>query len=101
MSAGQHKDLYKWQNLLELIGYKVEGIYENGFIKGDERVNAVHISSNIEDYKQIVEKRGSLWDSNEKMLQRKANLPKPQFVTLLNEYFDSVRKDYYDKVFSL
>ena len=101
LSAGQHKDLYKWQNLLELIGYKVEGVFENGFIKGDERVNAVHISSNLEDYKQIVAKRGSLWDSNEKMLQRKTNLPKPQFITLLNEYFDTVRKDYYDNIFSL
>ena len=101
ISAGQHKDLFKWQNLLELIGYKVEGIFEKGFIKGGERVNAVHISSNIEDYKKIVANRGSLWDSNEKMLKRKANLPGPQFVTLLNEYFDTVRKDYYDRVFAL
>jgi RimJ/RimL family protein N-acetyltransferase len=102
ISAGQHKQLYKWQNLCELIGFKVEGILENNFVKGSERVNSIQLGVTIEDYKQIIANRhGLLWDSNENMIDRITRLPRPQFVKELSIFFDTVRKDYYNNIFSL
>lgn len=102
ISAGQHKQLYKWQNLCELIGFKVEGILENNFIKGVERVDSIQLAVTIEDYQKIIANRdGHLWDSNEKMIDRITRLPKPQFLKSLNQYFDTIRKDYYNTIFNL
>ena len=101
ISAGQHLKLIKWQNLMELIGFKVEGIMEKNFIKGAERVDAIQLGVTIEDYNQIIAKRGKLWDSSEKMMERIAMLPKPQFITEMRSFFDSIRKNYYNTVFNL
>ena len=101
ISAGQHYMLFKWQNLLELIGFKVEGILDKNFIKGAERVDSVQIGTTIEDYRQIVANRGCLWDSNEKMLERKRKLPEQLYVQKLRAFYETTRKAYYDQVFNL
>jgi RimJ/RimL family protein N-acetyltransferase len=102
ISAGQHKQLYKWQNLCELIGFKVEGILENNFVKGSERVNSIQLGVTIEDFRNIIANRGGhLWDSSDKMIDRITRLPKPQFIKELNTYFDTIRKDYYNTIFNL
>lgn len=101
ISAGQHYKLFKWQNLCELIGFKVEGILEKSFVKGAERVDAIQIAVTAEDYAQIVSHRGSLWDSNDKMMERISKLPKPQFIKGLRNYFETTRKEYYDTLFNL
>lgn len=101
ISAGQHQKLIKWQNLMELIGFKVEGILEKNFIKGSERVDSIQLGVTIEDYDQIITNRGSIWDSSEKMMERITKLPKPQFINEMRSFFNSVRKDYYSTIFNL
>ncbi len=101
LEGGQHNKLKPWGNLLEIIGYRNEGIFVNGFIKGSERTNLNRIAINIEDYNFIVEKRGSLWDSNEKMLKRIRKMPKQCYVDKLLDFYKTTREDYYKEVFAL
>ena len=99
--GGQHQGLHLWGNMMELIGYRNEGIWVNGFIKGAERSNAHRFSINIEDYKTIVNNRGSLWDSNANMFKRFRNMPKNDYVTQLYNFYKEVREPYYQTIFEL
>lgn len=99
---GQHIKLKKWQSFCELLGFKLEGIYEKGFIKGRERSDSMVCSVLLEDYDILVKNRnGHLWDGSDMMLKRIKNLPKEQFVNKLSNFFDTARKEYYDEIFSL
>ena len=74
ISASQHTDLKKWQTRLELLGFKLEGIHENRFVKGNEIANEQTISCQYSDYFNIKKHRnGKIWDSKIKMLERKKN----------------------------
>ena len=50
IAAGQSAELDKWQNLMEITGYKIEGINKNKFVKGLKRKNVMMISCSINDY---------------------------------------------------
>jgi RimJ/RimL family protein N-acetyltransferase len=101
IDAGQHVELKGWQQRMELIGYKLEGLHQNGFIKGHEVSNSVSIACLYDDFKNIVNHRGRLWDSKENMRKRYEQLPKRAFVDMLNEYFEQERNAYYKHIFSL
>ncbi len=101
IQGGQHMNLTPWGNLMELIGYKNEGIWVNGFIKGRERVNAHRVAINIEDYDYLVKKRGRLWDSNTKMLKRFCKRPKKGYIDMLYDFYNTTRKEYYAQIFEL
>lgn len=101
LQGGQHQNLKPWANLMELIGYRNEGIWVNGFVKGAERVNVNRIAINIEDYNFIVNKRGALWDSNDNMMKRVRKLPKKCYLDLLNDFYITTREQYYQDIFSI
>jgi RimJ/RimL family protein N-acetyltransferase len=101
IDAEQHVELKGWQQRMELIGYKLEGLHQNSFIKGHEVSNSVSIACLYDDFKNIVNHRGRLWDSKENMRKRYKQLPKRAFVDMLNEYFEQERNAYYKQVFSL
>ena len=101
ISAGQHVELKGWQQRMELIGYKVEGLHQNKFIKGHEVNNSVSIACLYDDFKNIINRRGSLWDSKENMRRRYKQLPKKAFVDMLNDFFEQEKDAYYRQVLSL
>lgn len=101
IQGGHHCKLKPWGNLLELIGYRNEGIWVNGFLKGSEVCNGHRNAINIDDYKRIVEKRGSLWDSNANMMKRVRKMPKKCYVDMLYDFYNTTREDYYQEVFNL
>ena len=101
IQGGQHQDLKQWGNMMELIGYRNEGIWVNGFIKGAERVNDHRFAINIEDYNTIVKNRGSLWDSNTNMFKRIRKMPKKSYIDQLYDFYSNTREEYYKSVFSL
>lgn len=101
IGAGQHIKLGGWQQRLELLGYKLEGLHKNRFIKGHEIADTVSIACSYESYQTITKNRGSLWDSMEKMKTRCKQLPKERFSDLLNNLFETERENYYIKMFSL
>ena len=101
ISAGQHIDLKGWQQRMELVGYKLEGIHDGKFIKGHEVAAIVSISCIYSDFLYLTKIRGSLWDGFEKMKLRISKLPARTFSEKLKEFYDSERADYYFKIFSL
>lgn len=101
ISAGQHYKLEGWQQRMELLGYRVEGIKTNSFIKGDEVADSINIAVTYNDYLVLLKKRITYWDSHEKMFQRIKNLPSEKFVYKLRELFDLEGVKYYLKVFDL
>lgn len=99
--AGQHIRLIPWSHRMSVIGYRLEGIFKNGFVKGNEVVDAIRIAAHFEDYQRIASVRGgSLWDSQDKMLQRVRSLPKQPIHKKLQAFF-AEHENYYDGIFSL
>ena len=102
ISASQHTDLKKWQTRLELLGFKLEGIHENRFVKGNEIANEQTISCQYSDYFNIKKHRnGKIWDSKIKMLERIKKIHKENFNELMNKFFKEQRENYYNKIFFL
>lgn len=102
ISAGQHIDLKKWQNQMELVGYKIEGIHSDRFYKFGKEADSFHIACNIKDYKQLKKIRKKLWDGNKKMLKRYKQLIKiEKFSDKFIRFFETEKKNYYKKVFEL
>ena len=98
----QHIDLWRWRRRMELIGYKVEGLHEGGFIKGHESGDTISLSYAYDNFKKIAKNRGGgLWDSLEKMELRHKKLPQNTFTDSLLKLYDIERKTYYKKIFSL
>lgn len=99
--ANQHIGLIPWSHRMSLLGYKLEGIRKNAFVKGNEIADVLEITCHYEDYLKIIENRGgSLWDSQAKMLQRVKALPKTPIHKKLQEFFKENEK-YYNDIFLL
>ena len=101
ISAGQHTNLIGWQQRMELVGYKLEGMHKGKFIKGDEIADVVSISCIHSDFLYLTKLRGSSWDSLENMKVRIKKLPNRSFSERLKDFFDSDRVNYYAEIFSL
>jgi len=102
ISAGQHIDLKKWQNQMELAGYKLEGLHTDRYYKFGKEGDTVSIACNIKDYKHLKKIRKKLWDGNQKMLKRYRKLLKiKKFSEKLSKFFETEKKQYYKKIFEL
>ena len=99
--AGQHIGLIPWSHRMSLLGYRLEGIEKDAFIKGMEKADVIKIACRYEDYQRIILHRGgSLWDSQEKMLQRIKQLPKIPIHKKLQTFFKQYN-EYYQEIFAL
>tara|TARA_B100000787_G_scaffold110031_1_gene81889 strand:- start:9626 stop:10354 length:729 start_codon:yes stop_codon:yes gene_type:complete len=101
VAAGQSIKLDKWQNLMEITGYKIEGINKNKFVKGLKRQDVMMISCSIIDYLYLKKKRGKLWDSSLKMFNRIKKLPKDTSLIEIKNILNDLDKNYYKKIFNL
>jgi RimJ/RimL family protein N-acetyltransferase len=101
ISAGQHINLAGWQQRMELLGYRIEGIHRKKFVKGRERADTMSIGCTYEDFLEIYAHRGSLWDSMESMRRRIGRLPKEKFSLQLRSFIEKEGNAYYKNIFSL
>jgi len=101
VEAGQHANLSGWQQRLELIGFRVEGLHVGKFVKGKEIANLVRIACTYEYYQEICMHRGSLWDGYENMKDRYSKLPSVKFIDLLTKFYQDSAEGYYRKINSL
>ena len=102
ISAGQHINLHKWQNMMELVGYKLEGLHKNKFIKGFEISDSLSISCQLNDYILLKKNRGRLWDGTikfKKSLMKKKKIR--NYSDFLKGIYENERKKYYQKIFNL
>jgi len=102
ISGGMHMALSGWRGRMELLGYMVEGIKKNGFVKGREVCDVVSIACVYEDYQYLLSKRnGCLWDSKSQFEKRFKNLPKEDFTKKLISFYSGERNEYYKILFNL
>lgn len=100
--GGQHINLAGgWQQRMELLGYRVEGLKRQLFVKGREIVDVIWIAAIYEDYLTIIKKRGQYWDSAEKMEERIKKLPKKKFINSLRTFMNENGELYYEQIFNL
>lgn len=81
--------LSKWNQRLDVFGYRAEGILRRGFAKGRSISNSVIFSALFEDYERILE-LGSYWPGAETMTKRLRALPK---VPLSERLAVAIRKE--------
>ncbi|MFC1748544.1 GNAT family N-acetyltransferase [Pseudomonadota bacterium] len=98
ISAGQHVKLASWQQRLELIGYRLEGVKRGGFVKGAETADAVWIATKREDFDRLVKYRGKFWDGTVKMKNRIELLPKRKFMDSLVKFMTDEGEKYYKRI---
>lgn len=102
ISAGQHIELNKWTNIMQLAGYKIEGIHTNKFIKGLEINDIISISCCVQDYLYLKKIRGKLWDGNKNFLKRIKKIKKVKsYYEFLKTIYSTFRRVYYKKIFKL
>ena len=101
ISAGQSIKLDRWQNLMELTGYKLEGINKKKFVKGRQIEDSIMISCLLEDYLVLKKRRGKLWDNSEKMLERIKKLPKDKSINKFMKLINDLNDSYYKDIFKL
>jgi len=101
ISADQHIELHTWQQKLELLGFKVEGIKQHSIVKGIEVNDGISISVINEDFLFLKKTRGYYWDSGIKMEKRMELLPADSFLHQLQEFYNTRREDYYRQLFDL
>ncbi len=100
ISGGNHIGLVGWRKRMELLGYMVEGIHADKFVKGRDIADSVSVACVYDTYKNIMSQRkGSLWDSRDQYEKRFQLLPKEDFTKKLNTFYKTERAKYYEKLF--
>lgn len=56
--ARQHIGLIQWSHRMSLLGYRLEGIFREAFVKGKERADQIRIACVYEDFLRIISSRG-------------------------------------------
>lgn len=98
--AGQvYPGLAGWNKLLEVIGYKAEGIHRQAFLRGHQYSDLVHIALNYEDYCKIVDKRGLLWPGIKEIKRVLRKQPARSFSDKLNTQIDSLADEHFTYLF--
>lgn len=100
IQAGQHIKLAGWQQRMELLGYRIEGIKRGAFVKGREVADVLWIAAAYDDYLKIVDQRGKYWDSTQKMDERIKNLPEDKFSMRLDKFLKQDGDKYYEGIFN-
>ena len=102
IEAGQHTDLFRWQNRMELSGYRLEGIHKDKFVKGNEVSTEITIATTYSDYIKITSRRnGRIWDSQELMEKRLINLPENTYRKMLMDLWNKAADEYYERIYNL
>lgn len=85
--AGTYEEHWKWANILETIGYKMEGIRKNMMIRNGRTYDVLLIAIEKEDYYTLKERRGGkLIQSVDELYEKRTNINQ---VPALGEAIDS------------
>jgi RimJ/RimL family protein N-acetyltransferase len=97
VQAGQvYPALAKWNQLLEILGYRSEGFRRAAFSRGHDVSDEVTLACLYPHYRRIVESRGgSLWPGSTEALALIRALPRKPFAELLDESYRSIEAEYF------
>ena len=98
--AGQaYPNLLRWNKLMEIIGFKTEGITRNTFKKGHDVSDIVLIACNYEDYLTLRDIRGSLWGDLSLIKKALKDQPKLSVAEKINEAMLEIEKEHFKFIF--
>jgi len=92
-------NLKRWQQRLELLGYRCDGILRKTAVKGYHERDGAFITCLLEDYLKIKELRnGIYWPGEEKMNELITSLPKIGYGELLSAFLKESQEEYFGKL---
>jgi len=98
--AGQvYPGLSGWNKLLELIGYKTEGISRSAFRRGHNYSDLAMISIIIDDFKKIVSHREQLWPSSQVIKNLIRKQPRSSFAAKLDSAQKKLENEHFAFLF--
>lgn len=98
--AGQaYPNLSGWNKLLEVIGFKTEGLSRKSFKRGHEVSDTVLIACLYEDFLRLKDIRGSLWGNLSMIKKSLKAQPKKSFAQKLDEVMLEIEKDHFSFIF--
>ncbi len=97
IEAGQaYPGLAKWNQMLELVGYRAEGIERNKFRRGRQVHDVVHLACLVQTYDRLTAARGgALWPGADAALALIRDLPKRSFTEVLDETHRALEREYF------
>lgn len=88
-------NLKSWNKLLELIGYRTEGILKNAFKRGQKYSDIMSIACHYENYCSIKKTRGGLWSDVKEMKKTLRMQPKTSFAERLNSVLIEMQREHF------
>lgn len=102
IQGSQHRQIAGWQQRLELVGFRLEGIHRLGFARGSESTETLVASATADDINMIRKLRGGkLFDCPDKMGRRLKALPLKSMSKEMEGFFSEIGEVYYQKLFRL
>ena len=91
--------LKSWNKMIELIGFKSEGVLKKSFIRGQKVQDIVCISCLYSDYLALKKIRGSLWGSYKLIKRSMKRQPKIPFADVLSNKLVELEEDHFSFLF--
>jgi RimJ/RimL family protein N-acetyltransferase len=94
--AGQaYPGLASWNRMLEVLGYRTEGVLRDAFARGHRYHDTVMISCLYRRYQQICASRGSLWPGVDAIKQVIKALPRIGFAEKLDKAIRELEREHF------
>lgn len=90
-----YPSLLGWNKLLEVIGFKVEGVTRGSFKRGHEVLDTVLIACVYGDYLRIKRIRGSLWGSLSEIRKALKLLPTKSYAQKVSEMLTELAEEHF------
>jgi len=94
-----YPNLLGWNKLLEIIGFKAEGITRKSFKRGHDVSDTVLIACNYDDYLILRSIRGSLWGDISVIKKALKNQPKKSFTQKINESLLEIENEHFEYIY--
>ena len=96
VEAGQvYPALQRWARMLELLGYRAEGIKRQSFQRGHDRSDVVVLGCLYDDYRRIRDSRTAFWPGNDEVRRLIAALPRRSYAEIVEAGLRAMAADYF------
>ena len=97
IDSGQaYPALARWNQMLEILGYRTEGIRRNAFARGHVISDDVIMACLHENFSALVDQRGGrLWPGSKAAIELIRSLPAQSFAARLDEAYRALEAEYF------
>ena len=87
--------LVGWNKMMELIGFRTEGIQRQAFARGHKSQDKMLFCCLYENYLTLVRNRGSLWGSQDIIKNVLRKQPKQAFATVISQLLEKAEAEHF------